>query len=100
MSEKTTLTRDQLVEVLESKKWTFAKTMPHNPHYWSQRRDWNSYQEFENAVLAIREYGVKQVYWRREYVCFFAGDFKYWDMGDPLKKVTIINRKNLIENPD
>lgn len=94
------MTPKELTELLESKQWTFAKTMPKNPHYWSHQPYWNSREEFESAVVGIRQHGIKQYYGGYSYICFYANGWKYWDMGEPLKQCTLINRKNLEENPD
>jgi hypothetical protein len=44
--------------LLESQTWTFAKTMPTNPHWYTLRRNWASQQDFVDVVLFIREHGV------------------------------------------
>ena len=94
------MTHKELTALLESKKWTFAKTMPKNPHYWTHRPYWNSNEEFESAVRGIRQHGIPQKYWGLTYICFYANGYKYWDMGEPVHQCPLINRKNLNENPD
>lgn len=95
------LTCQSLHELLDRQFYVFAKSMPKNPHYWTVDEantkagrpcHWESRGEFEAAVMAIREFGVAERYGRRDYICFHAGGFKWWSMGDPLPTTRLINR--------
>jgi hypothetical protein len=79
-------------DVLESKTWTFAKTMPHNPHYWSARQDWDSPEAFYEAANHIYDNGHSKMFGRTEYKVFYLGGWRYWTMSKPYEKTRIINR--------
>ena len=74
-------------------RWTFAKTMPHIPHYWLARKDVSD-AEFEAAVRFIREHGEARPWGKRPPLTYLDCDgWTYWTMGNPLPVTTIINRK-------
>lgn len=75
--------RQRFVEMLESKDWTFAKSMPANPHFYTLRWDWENDQDFVDTVLYIRKHGVRELFKRTYYTVFYSGEWKYWTMGAP-----------------
>ena len=83
-------------EILEAQTWTFAKTMPRNPHYWSVGKDWDDEDGslYEFAVNHIADYGVIEPFGRREYPVLYLGKWRYWHVAvdDPLSKARLINR--------
>jgi len=92
------LTKEELIEHLDNSRWKFAKTMPHNPHFYTLRKTWSNQRKFDEAVSAIRRYGVREKckgYW---YTVFYTKDFKYWTMGAPINKTILINRKSAYDN--
>jgi hypothetical protein len=86
------MTADEINRFIESNTWTFAKTMPANPHWYVVRSKCNDEDAFKAFVVHIREHGYSELFHSREYVCFDVGEFKYWTMGSPLEITTIINR--------
>ena len=82
----------EITEILESKKWTFAKTMPAMPHYWSSRDQWGDNKQFEYVVQYLRDHGPKEIWGKYKHNYFYSSGFKYWTMGAPLNITTIINR--------
>ena len=82
---------------LEAKSWRFAKTMPHNPHFYSLREEWQNPDDFSKAVRYIRENGVPKMFDGREYTVLYHNGFKYWTMGDPLVDTYLINRAEVDE---
>ena len=46
-----------ITQILESKSYQFAKTMPESPHFYTLKREWDNPKEFEKAVSYIRENG-------------------------------------------
>ena len=84
---------ETMQETLEERTWTFAKTMPENPHYWTAKDSWPDPQLFERVVEYIRAYGEQEIYEGRPYTVFRASGWKYWTMGSPVPETTIINRK-------
>ena len=87
------LTDEMLIEYITSVKWTFAKTMPKWPH-WYTIRDWNMDKEqtFVDFVYHIRKYGVKEPFYKKTHIYFYFHNYKYWTMGDPLETTWVINR--------
>ena len=71
--------------------WTFAKTMPDNPHDYTVRGQTPD-GEFEQVVLLIREHGYKRPLGRTTYTYLDVDGWRYWTMGAPLEQTTIINR--------
>lgn len=87
---------DRFSRYVASVKWTFAKTMPHIPHWYTVRPKYGGAPEdaFCDAVELIREYGY-EVTWgkaQRVFVKFDLNGMCYWTMGCPLDETVIINR--------
>jgi hypothetical protein len=82
--------------LLEAHRWTFAKTMPDIPHWWSTRRQWPGEDDaFSRCVRFIKLAGVSRR-WRRSYNRYLDfGDFYYWvcdPRSAPPSATTLINR--------
>lgn len=78
--------------LLEAREWTFAKTMPHIPHFWTARRDWPKPELFTEVCQFILDNGVMEqfkTFKAKPY--FYANGFRYWIMGPP-DTTTVINR--------
>lgn len=86
------ITHDDVSRALLTARWVFAKTMAHNPHEWTQRKDWKAPVSFDDAVIYIREHGYQMTFGRRAYTCLDVGPHRYWTMGSPLSDTWIINR--------
>ena len=86
------VTHDDVAEALLGARWVFARTMPNNPHWWTQRKDWRSTVAFDDVVLYVRAHGYKLRFGRTDYICFDIGPHRYWTMGSPLGQTWIINR--------
>tara|TARA_R100000935_G_C2839135_1_gene170019 strand:- start:4589 stop:4858 length:270 start_codon:yes stop_codon:yes gene_type:complete len=82
----------ELAKALVDTKFTFAKSMPKIPHDWSARQDWINDEVFDKIVVHLRMYGIKERFFKKEYVYFYANGYKYWTMGNPIQKTRIINR--------
>jgi hypothetical protein len=76
--------RKRLAELLESAEWTFAKTMPRNPHWYSLRRTWARDEDFVFAVELIRLLGQRRKFEGRWYTQLDLDDHTYWTMGWPV----------------
>lgn len=72
--------------------WRFAKTMPHNPHWYTLRKEWQD-SEFDRVVKTMRRHGYIELYGGRKYTMFNVNDMKYWTMGAPLAATILVNRK-------
>lgn len=86
------MTKEQIDAILLARKWTFAKTMPQNPHEWSARKEWEDDTQFQECVKFIRANGYKLRFGWKDYVCYNIGEHRYWTMGNPIEETTIINR--------
>ena len=73
-------------------EWVIARTMPHNSHEYSLRRNATE-GTFDSAVRYIREHGLIEAYWNKPYKTLYAGEHKYWTMGAPVEETILINRK-------
>jgi len=85
---------NSIPEKLQHCKYIFAKTMPHNPHWYTLRKDWDS-SEFDRAVEFIRKNGIAELFAGRVYTVLYHGKYKYWTMGAPIRKTILINRKEI-----
>jgi hypothetical protein len=90
------MTADDIDRFIAANTWTFAKTMPQNPHWYVVRAKCNDETAFEGFVMHIREHGHEVVFKGRKYICFDVGEFMYWTMGAPLAATIIINRARRI----
>lgn len=69
---------------VERFEWTFAKTMPQDPHWYIRRRQVQDDDLFDAVVMAIRRHGYSAPYKGRWYTCVDVDGWKYWTMGAPL----------------
>jgi hypothetical protein len=92
------MTVEEVVALLTSHPWTFAKTMPEQPHEYTVRRDWDG-DLFRAVVGYIQANGVPHRYGRSTYRYLVIGEHKYWTMhGSPYAQI-LINRAKLTESP-
>lgn len=87
----------EVERLLDKATFKFARTMPKIPHEYSQRENWENDHEFCDVVQFIRDYGQKEMFWKKEYIYYHYNGYKYWTMGNPLsytdkKKTYILNR--------
>ena len=62
---------------LEAAPFTFASTMPDNPHHYIVERNHGG-PEFDAFVRAIKEAGTKRLYKGWRYRTITVGEFTYW----------------------
>ncbi len=87
-------------DFIEGSVWTFAKTMKDAPHEYTlkdpaSRAPALSPELFTKAVAFIREHGEKRKHGRTTYVYLEVGDWRYWTMGWPVHRTTLINRARI-----
>lgn len=88
----------QEVDILLKKaNFIFAKSMPKIPHEYTHRESWDNDKSFCDLVLFIRENGIKEKWFGKEYVYLYINGYKYWTMGNPVSytdktKTFILNR--------
>jgi hypothetical protein len=78
--------------------WSFAKTMPEDPHQYALREKAAGVGlegDFEWLVLAIREHGYRQRYGATKYTYLAIDGERLWSMGNPLPETTVLNRTPL-----
>ena len=82
-----------ITQILESKAYRFAKTIPESPHFYTLKREWDNLKEFEKAVSYIRENGQKEL-WQdgQHYTYLYVNGWEYWTMGSPVSETILINR--------
>jgi hypothetical protein len=74
-------------------EWTFAKTMPWCPHEYIVRGQCPlSEEEFIYFVEMQRNHGVYEHWGKYYFPYIYIDDYKYWTMGSPIDKTTVINR--------
>lgn len=77
--------KDEDIErFINANEWTFARTMPQNPHWYIVRAKCSSEEDFKGFVMHIRKHGYKVTFKGSWYTCFDVGEYKYWTMGSPL----------------
>lgn len=86
--------REDFLGFVSTHKWTFARSMPKNPHDYTLRRNTRNIT-FDNAVRYIREHGLIEYFRGHPYKMFSDGKYKYWTMGSLLSDTILINRKVL-----
>lgn len=82
-------------ELVNSFTWTFAKTMPTNPHEYIVRRQTASEEDYVRLYNYIMENHYIEWFWRKPYKMVRIGDYKYWIMTDDIRESRIINRKKI-----
>lgn len=78
-------------QLLDQAKFVFAKSMPKMPHYYTLKETWDS-EQFEYVVEKIRELGRTERFFRKTYIYYYSGGYKYWTMGSPVSQTRLINR--------
>lgn len=100
---ETRLTRYQAIkrfaELTEAKRFRFAKTMAETPHWYTLRdKDWESKDDFFEAVQLIRDYGYPYKWGRYTYIQLNVNEYFYWSMGWPVDETELINRGLINKN--
>jgi hypothetical protein len=81
--------------LLDAAPWTFAKTMPDQPHFYTLRKQWADPEAFTRAVLRIRQLGVRRRYRSMTNLKLDVNGHSYWVMDEdrcPAALVVLINR--------
>ena len=89
--------RERFALLMRTCAWTFAKTMPENPHHYTRLRTWDDPASFLWCAHMIWAHGVEEMFWGKPYTLLHVGGFKYWSM-DPTPEATdLINRKSVLD---
>ena len=81
---------------IDAVDWRFAKTMSDHPHEYTVR--WNRPdldEEFYVFATFIRDHGYTEYFYKKPFVFFNIGEYKFWTYGDPIhKKGVVPDKKN------
>lgn len=77
------MTKQEANELLLNADFTYAKSMPEIPHWYTLRETWDD-REFIEVVQFIRANGVREWFYRKRYTYYYLNGYKYWTMGSPL----------------
>lgn len=87
--------------LLNQQQWIFAKTMAHNPHWYTLRRKWKVEADFPWTVAELRAHGYRSKFQKTWYTQVDVNDHFYWTMGaeinypNGMAHTVLINRKPL-----
>ncbi len=87
---------DDFREFISGRRWQFAKTMPEQPHEYTNR-EWGDEESFEAAVTFLRESGQKRRYGKAYYVYLDVDGWSYWTMGWPVGQTILMNRAKIAD---
>ena len=83
---------------IAEQEWTFAKTYAETaPHEYIVRTELSDddVEIFVDFVQYIRDNGVVERFYGRQYTYLYLDGYKYWTMGNPVSETTVLNRENL-----
>lgn len=86
------MTAGELRAIIAEAPWTFARTMPESPHWYTLRAR-NREGDFEAFVLYIRANGYQGRFGGATYTYLDVDGWTYWTMGAPVAETTLINRR-------
>ena len=86
-------TDSDFIEVAQSFTWTFAKTMPQDPHWYIVRGKTADDDTYFAMYCSIKDRGVWRSWKGTPQQYLLPGDgFYYWKMTDIIEESIIINR--------
>ena len=87
------MTDEYLAVLFRAVPWTFAKTMPHIPHFWTARREWHDQELFTQCCQYILDNGRLERFKNfKPKPYLYIDGFRYWIMTNSPEETTIINR--------
>ena len=92
------MTDDDISTFIANHEWTFAKTMPEIPLWYTLRRKAKRDEDFSSFVQEIRFRGVVRQFGQRSFTYLDFDGWTYWTMGEPVEDTTLINRAQLPGN--
>jgi hypothetical protein len=93
----------KLRDVVAALRWTFAKTVPHTPHFYVVRGQTVPDEIFVRLFVAIRGYGIDQRYGSFKNRYLYLGDgFKYWcqPRDRDVRWARLLNRNDVLDPKD
>ena len=89
------MTDDDIRTFIADHEWTFAKTMPQIPHWYTLRRKARRDEDFAAFVQEIRLRGVVRQFGSRSFTYLDLDGWTYWTMGEPVENTILVNRARL-----
>lgn len=90
------MTDAEIHNFIDQREWTYAKTMPWCPHFYTVRKGTKD-DLFREFVIHILENGYKRRWYKYFHTYFDVGEWYYWTMDEPIDDRNIINRAKLSE---
>jgi len=90
------MTDKEIHDFINQRTWTFAKTMPWCPHFYTVKQGVDD-DPFYKFAKHIRENGYEKWWYKYFHTYFDVGEWYYWTMNDPIENTEIINRAKLSE---
>jgi hypothetical protein len=88
---------EELRAIISRLTFTFAKTMPETPHFYTVRRPENEV-DYLTLFEAIQAHGQRSRFGKRWYRYLHPGDgYRYWAMTSAVGQSWIINRARVDE---
>ncbi len=93
------MNEEKIIEVLINQQFTFAKSMPKIPHWYTLEKHWEDKGLYRQVVNYINANGYQKKFYNQVYTYLNIGEYKYWAM-----RITdgsgIINRTLINNNED
>ena len=89
------MNKEEVDKILEKHYYKFAKTMASIPHAYTLKENWEDQELFDYVVQFIRDNGVKEKFFRKSYIYYYANGYKYWTMGNTIEITRLINRADV-----
>ena len=93
--KKIEYTKEQVDKLLNEAEYTFAKSMPDTPHYYTKLfTHWKGRKgEFFEVVKFVWNNSVKEHWkWGKYYNYYYANGYKYWSANKTIEETILINR--------
>lgn len=85
----------EIIYILESWVWHFAKSMPNIPHSYARKKERSNKSQFLDVAEYIKKNGVLESFYKSDYAYFYTSTHKYWVMDKNPADAEIINRAEL-----
>ncbi len=83
---------EKLASLLTKASYRFARSMPHNPHWYTHKDKWKSKEDFVWCVSTLRRYSYIEEYQGSKYKMFDVNGMKHWTMFASDSATTILNK--------
>lgn len=82
---------EEFASLMHRAPWQFAKTMPHNPHWYTLKQKWADPVAFARAARYTVAAGSTEWFGNRQWLCAYLNGWKYW-IYDSNQESTLINK--------